>query len=337
MQLENPIKRGRGRPRKTPLPNIPNGDEKMSNKLVDQTDIAQVVNDYLDKGIRALPATKVPKITIKQGKGDEEVACLVISDIQIGHLTPSTNTEIIGKRMENLITRFLKIVDIHRKAYPIKKVKVFILGDLIQSEDIGFKVSLNELDGTLMNQMFEGAIPMLEKALLSLLPHFPGGVEVHTISGNHGRLDRFHSETTNWDTIIYRFLQARLANYPQIKWEVEGEKFYQKVKIWDKTFLLVHGDQIKMFMNIPFYGVTQRAMRWQGSLPGDKFSYMVLGHFHTISEFQWNDIQVFINGCFVTEDQWVLKGLGMQSSASQWAFGVHPRKGVSWRYQIQLD
>jgi len=113
--------------------------------------------------------------------------------------------------------------------------------------------------------------------------------------------------------------------------------FWQKVKIWRKVFLLVHGDQIPMWANIPWYGITQRAMRWQGGLSGAAFHYLVLGHFHVISNFRWNDVEVFVNGCFVSDDQWVLKHIGMQSSTSQWAFGVHPRRGVSWRYAVGLD
>lgn len=305
--------------------------------MINQDELVALVNAYLDKGIGSLPRIEIPTVEIPQGDGDEEVAVLVLSDLQIGHKTPTTSMRIIGNRMDRLARRFIKVVFIHRKAYPIKRLKIFLLGDLIQSEDIGFKVGLDELEGVLMTQMFKGAIPMIEKLLLTLLPYFPDGIDVHTVSGNHGRLDKFHADTTNWDTVIYRFLEGRLVQYPTIRWFIEGEKFYQKVRIWQKTFLLVHGDQIKMWMNIPWYGITQRAMRWQGSLPGDKFHYMVLGHFHIISEFQWNDVGVFVNGCFVTDDQWVLKQIGMQSTATQWAFGVHPRKGVSWRYQIHLD
>lgn len=309
---------------------------KSRTKKVTTAAFLMELNKVVEAGIASIPRKRFPRVTITDGVGDEEIAVLVISDLQIGHKTPTTNMKIIAKRAELMAERALKIIEIQRRAHPIKELKIFLLGDCIQSEDIGFKVSLNELDATLMEQIFNGAVPILETLLLRLAPYFPRGIDVHTVSGNHGRLDRFHSETTNWDTIIYKLLEARLLQYPEIRWHIEGEKFYQVVCILKWSFLLVHGDQIPMYMNIPWYGITMRAMRWSGSIR-QHFKYMVLGHFHVASETEWNDKEIFVNGCFVTDDQWVLKGLGLQSTAKQWAFGVHPRKGVTWRYKIMLE
>ena len=300
-------------------------------------DFLAELNYLFNKNVYKMPTIVKPqKIVYPEGEGDEEVAVLVIGDLQIGHKTPTTTMRIIANRMKRLTAKFIKITAHHRKMYPVRRLELFLLGDLIQSEDIGFKVGLDELEAVLMTQMFKGAVPVLEQLIVDLTPHFDR-IDIRTVSGNHGRLDRFHADTTNWDTIIYRMLEGRTAQMPTVKWHIEGEKFWQKVKIWRRTFLIVHGDQINMWMNIPWYGITQRLMRWQGSMPGDSFSYAVLGHFHVISNFTWNDVQVFVNGCFVSDDQWVLKGIGMQSSTSQWAFGVHPRQGVTWRYQISLD
>lgn len=64
---------------------------------------------------------------------------------------------------------------------------------------------------------------------------------------------------------------------------------------------------------------------------------MCLGHFHNASFIDWNEVEIFVNGCFVSDDQWVLKKLGLASSTTQITFGVHPRKGVTWRYKVRLD
>jgi hypothetical protein len=276
-------------------------------------------------------------VAVAQGKGDEEVAVLVLSDLQIGHKTPTTSLRIISNRMERLADRVIKLVSIHRLAFPINRLVIFLLGDMIQSEEVGHKVSLDELEMPLMNQIFQGAVPITEKLLVTLLPHFPAGIDVYTVSGNHGRLDRYHSETTNFDTFIYLVLEQRLREVKGIRWHIEAQRFWQKADIFRHTFLLVHGDQIPMYLNIPFYGVTQRAMRWRGALPGKDFKTLVLGHFHVASDNSWNDMQIFINGCFVSDDQWVLKFIGMESTTRQWLFGVHPRQGISWRYKVRLD
>ncbi len=300
-------------------------------------DMLKEINRLLDKGVQAIPSYKYEKIDFPAAQGDEETVVLVISDLQIGHRTPTTTMRIIANRADRLTRRFLKIVSLHRKAHPIKRCVVFLLGDLIQSEEIGFKVSLDEMEAVLMDQIFEGAIPILERMLLTLMPHFPDGIDVYTVSGNHGKIDRFHSESTNFDTIIYRFLKGRLRQQKGIKFYIEAAKFYQKVKIYRKVFLLVHGDQIPMYMNLPWYGITTRAMRWKGSLEGVPFHYLVMGHFHVASSINWNDMRILVNGCFVSDDQWVLKKIGMSSSTVQLTFGVHPRQGITWMYQIKLD
>ena len=76
--------------------------------------------------------------------------------------------------------------------------------------------------------------------------------------------------------------------------------------------MLAHGDQIPMYLNIPAYGITQRLMRWQGSV-GD-FDVLILGHFHNFVQMDWNDKQFFVNGTFVTDDAWVQQKLGLKGS-----------------------
>jgi hypothetical protein len=90
-----------------------------------------------------------------------------------------------------------------------------------------------------------------------------------------------------------------------------------------------------MFMNIPYYGITTRMMRLMGIV--GQFDYMCLGHFHTPSNLSWGNAEIFVNGCFVTDDQWVLQNLGMPSLAKQVMFFVHPKQGVSARYLVKLD
>lgn len=285
---------------------------------------------------RAVPKISLPKIKVREGRGDEEEVVLLVSDLQIGHRTPTTNIKKIAMRGEEMARAALKIVELHRNAYPIRKLNLFLMGDLIHHERIGKTVGLDELEAVVYDQMFNGAIPILEKLILTLLPFFPKGIDVWCVPGNHGRFDKFHADSTNLDTIIYKHLEAKFSRMKNLRWHIEAKRFYQRVNIQGHTFLETHGDSIKMWMNIPWYGITQRAMRWQGSLPGGKFDYMTMGHFHVASNFRWNDVEVFVNGSFVTDDEWVLKNIGMNSAAEQWIFGVHPKQGVTFRYKIRL-
>ena len=52
------------------------------------------------------------------------------------------------------------------------------------------KVDLDSLEMVLMDQIFNGAVPLTEKMLLSLLPLFPDGIDVWCVPGNHGAISK---------------------------------------------------------------------------------------------------------------------------------------------------
>ncbi len=89
----------------------------------------------------------------------------------------------------------------------------------------------------------------------------------------------------------------------------------------------MHGHQIRTWLNIPFYGMIQKGMRWQGSIKG-KWDYMSVGHFHTPLNFVWNNFEVIGNGTMVSDDDYPQRELGLSSEEVQIIFMVHPRKGV---------
>ena len=294
-----------------------------------------LLNDIVSKGLKASELKELPKLSIKMGKGDEEEMVLLFSDLQVGHKSPSSNLSIIEKRMANLAYAVVKIATLQRNSFPIKKLNIFALGDMIQSEDITSKVDLDSLEMVMMDQVFKGAVPVTEKFLLEILPYFPGGIDMWCVPGNHGAVTKLNAPSTNWDTLIYKILQAKTQNYKKIRWHIEEKLFYQKITLMGKTFIIAHGDCIPRYLNIPIYGITQRAMRWQGSI--GNFDYMCLGHFHTPLRMDWNNTEIMINGCFMSEDQWVLKVIGMSTRPAQICFGVHPRKGISFYYKLKME
>jgi hypothetical protein len=99
---------------------------------------------------------------------------------------------------------------------------------------------------------------------------------------------------------------------------------------------VIHGDEIPIWMNIPYYGIERSSSRWAQSIPRGAWEYLVMGHFHQSAWLKSNAKKIIMNGCFPTDDPWVLKKLKLDTcEAVQWLFGVHSR-GVSWRYEIDL-
>lgn len=284
--------------------------------------------------VSAIPVQEVTVPRYPVGKGDPEEMVMLISDMQVGHMTPTTNAEVVAQRLDKYVKSALKILRLNRRAHPVDKLHIMLLGDIVHNESVGRTVSLDELEMVLSKQMFEVAVPVLENAILTLRPHFLEGVDIWAVNGNHGKMSKFNAENTNMDGIVYRFLEARLSGYKDVRFHLAHNSFYQHIEIMNHGFLVMHGDQIRMQLTLPYYGVTTRAMRLQGSV--GKFEYLILGHFHVPAMLHWIDTEIFMNGCFVSDDQWGLKVLGMSGVPKQLMFFVHGKQGVSARYVITL-
>lgn len=213
-------------------------------------------DDFVERIVLELPkvvsSVKLPVFRVekqKDAKNDEEVFVLLLSDLQIGHLTKTFNVSVFRKRMKALISGVLRVTDIHRKSHPVKKLVIFMLGDNIQSERAGFLVDLDELEIVLKKQVFGVAIPAITGMITEFAKHF-NKVEIHTVRGNHGSCGKFASKSTNWDDVIYEFLKLKFAGNRNVRVSISNH-FYKFVDVLGHRFLLTHGDKIKMYMNIP--------------------------------------------------------------------------------------
>ncbi len=91
-------------------------------------------------------------------------------------------------------------------------------------------------------------------------------------------------------------------------------------------FLIEHGDTVKAWMGIPYYGMEREqgreARRRMNSARG--FHYQAIGHWHVGA---WIAGNVLVNGslCGTTEFD---HGCGRHAAPSQVSFMVHPKHGV---------
>lgn len=299
------------------------------------SEISQRIIDYAETNalepIRKPPAAEPIQID-GDALFDEETFVLVISDLQAGHRTHSFNFEVLKERMYNLVKRTIRITALHRRSHPVRHLEVFLLGDLIHGERVGKTVNLDELEDVVKVQLFDVVIPLLEWALEELARNFET-VNVRCVRGNHGKVSKFNATTTNWDDIAYYFLRSRFRDFDNMQIHI-APNFYQMVDILGWKFLIAHGDQIPMYLNIPIYGLTNRAMRWQKSI--GTFDVLVVGHFHSFATFDWNQDLIVINGTFVTDDDWVTKTLGLSGSCCQTLMSIHENKGVTFVRKVQL-
>lgn len=317
---------------------------KLEAKESKKENFDKVIADILDK-VHNISWDKLPIIqapTLIQKDGDEEEAILHLTDIHIGRKTISYNSEVAAKRMYYLVEKLLKIVALYRLRGPVKKINVFITGDIVNSEDVGYRVDLSEVEKILRDQIFgeNGAVEIMSWVFRNLLANFEE-VKIFCVRGNHGKGPKGTSEKTNWDDVVYYTLKYMFANNPRIKIEV-ADDFYLIAEIMKWKFLLIHGDQIRGGVyGIPFYGILQRALRWGTAFKEEKnwqimWQIMIVGHFHVADELEQNDQLIFTGGTFVSNDDYVLREYGWNSTTKQWLLFVHPKQGITARYKINI-
>lgn len=268
---------------------------------------------------------------------DEEEMALVFSDSQIGELTNpketgglgAYSTEIFLERLEFLKESLIKIFSIEMRGVPYNRINLFFLGDIIAGSTI-FKGQLRSIDMTTVEQVMTSVdqITYLVAWLATIFPE----VACYCVVGNHGRIGEkgVNSPMDNFDYLVYKWMQERLANYKNITVNV-ADTWLMPVERKGTRFVLVHGDAIRSWMNIPFYGAERSERRVQ-KLLNILFDYYVVGHHHQDAKFG----NIIMNGCWPGGSELSLKVMEVGGLPSQKLFSFHPNFGITWSRDVLL-
>ncbi len=270
------------------------------------------------------------------GPRNPETQVALLSDVHLGRVTTDFDRRVCESRFRYYMRKIVRIADLHRTAYPIDDLYLFILGDIIDNEVL-FPTQPHEIEMSVFQQIRE-MTQIATEEIVGLAEHYRK-VNIVAVPGNHGRVGRYHDPVTNWDNLFYLMLEATLRSHPRISTRIPARKedWWMIQEVRGHPFLLHHGDSIRMWQNIPLYGIIQRGMRWQGSMPDD-WEYMAMGHFHVIDAgMSWNEFEILLNGTLLSGDNFSLRNLGMASTPAQLTFGVNEHHGVTWRYPIWLN
>ena len=250
---------------------------------------------------------------------------VLFSDWHIGKMTDDYDLKEFVKRLEVLEDEILESKSELNKSGRIHDLHVMFLGDIVDGEGIfysqGYEAEMP------VEEQVEFALKHIEPMLRRLSKRFRN-VHVYGIYGNHARANGL--SISHWDRVLYRRLEDRLGN--EIDFHIGDWKYVANVN--GMKFLLIHGDGIRMYSNIPLYGIIQRAMRFKSA--GIDFDALVLGHFHTSFDMQWNDIRIIGNGTFVSSDEWALRRMGLKSDTSQTMLVIEDGK-ITWVKRIDLE
>lgn len=256
-----------------------------------------------------------------------------MSDIHFGKSTASYNPDVCIQRLDKC-GKALERIHSLLGDYDLQELVIAILGDA------------NDGTGIYPTQACHQSIQNPEQQadlLANILARFSewqqsiwGNVRIEAVPGNHGRGGRFLHEAANWDIVCYRYLADRLRGKVKVGFNDSTNPFIRRIELRGHHYLMYHGHGIRMYQTIPWYGVTQRTLKWLNSSLAP-FEAVLLGHFHTCGMFPINRTMAVLSGTPISDDEWALQELGMESAPRWWLLGVSDHRANTWGFRIELD
>lgn len=300
--------------------------------------ILAAVHEAVTQSMAALdiPPVAPPKAD-RRSKG-AETAVLLLSDWQLGKRTPTYSSDVCEERISRLRDKVDRLVEIQRADHPVKKISLFLLGDMIEGELI-FPGQAYEIDSSLYRQVTVDGPRILGDTVRWALNRFEQ-VEVHAVPGNHGaiggRSRRDMHPESNGDRMLYEITRQLV---PDAEWLISPE-WWAVADLGEKArFLLLHGDQVRGFAGIPWYGWMRKMLAW-GSMssiwPDMEFDHAAAGHFHTPVSLYINGKRLWINASTESHNPYALEQLAAAGEPAQWLLFVKPGQGVTAEYLVGL-
>ena len=275
-------------------------------------------------------------------KGKPEVAVAMLSDWQLGKKTPSYTSEVCEQRVQRYAAKVQTLADIQRSDHPVRELRVWLLGDLVEGELI-FPGQAHRIDASLYRQVVVDGPRILGDFLRSMLAAFDR-VHVTAVIGNHGAIGgpvrRESHPETNADMMLARIVSDTVTD-PRLTWTLSdpvGERgWYAIDHIGNYSCLLFHGDQVRGgFGGFPWYGFGKKVLGWRQTM--EPFTDAACGHWHQSAAFPLNEVIVRVNGSTESDNTYALENLASAGRPSQWLYFVNPDRGrVTAEYRVWLD
>lgn len=252
---------------------------RTKQKYLEQNQILQeMVIEEIRKTVEAAPPVAVPKTVISKDKDiTNESAVMMLSDIHYDEIIKLEETQGLGfnnkfisaRRIQQLVDSVIRITTKQfRQAYNLKALHIFGLGDWVSGtihEEL-----LRTGQSNIINQSY-GLAYILYQAILELAQIFPL-VKVHIIGGNHPRLEKkpyFKEKYVNWDTVVGYTLATMLRRQKNVIFNIPLS-IIDSVEIENHIFLIMHGDSVRSYGIMPYYGL-QRAASQVELIKGGQF------------------------------------------------------------------
>lgn len=288
---------------------------------------------------------KLPKIkppVLKKNKQKlPEVAVAVFSDWQMGKITPDYNTNVLEERIERYTEKLLEITEIQRMDHEVNDLHIWMLGDIVEGEEI-FPGQSHLIDSGLYRQVAINGPRILGNFVRTALENFK---HVHFVGviGNHGAVGgkarKQHDPETNMDRMLYKIIELIIGDDDRVSFDIpdgQGERnWYAIDTIGNYSSLLIHGDQ----MPAPnaFHGYYKKIMGWKDGAIPEHFDDVIMGHYHQQFKMTIGSSILRISGSPESYNTYAQEYFSSMSRPCQHLMFVHPENGVTSEYSIWLD
>lgn len=282
-----------------------------------------------------------PKQISSSKRGVSETAVAVLGDWQLGKITPTYNSDILAERMEQYADKLIEITEIQRTHHNVDNLHVWLLGDIVEGEEI-FPGQSHLIDSGLYRQVGINGPEILGNFLRTALQNFKH-VHVTGVIGNHGavggRARKQHDPETNMDRLLYKIVELIFKDEPRISFNIpdgKGERnFYAVDTIGNYSTLLIHGDQ--MPAPSATYGYYKKVMGWKDGAIPEHFDDVFMGHYHQQAKMTIGSGLLRISGSPESNNTYAQEYFSSMSRPCQHLMFVHPENGVTSEYSIWLD
>lgn len=308
-------------------------------------EIVQAVYQAVADNLRALDFGSVPRPKSDRRKGSDETAVITFSDLQLGQVTASYNSEIAEQRVQLYADKIIRLTELQRASHPIRRAKLYLLGDLIEGELI-VPSHPHQVDSSLYAQVALNGPRILVDFIRRMLETFEA-VDIVSVPGNHGDVGGASRKQYNPETNFDRMLSVvtkqlfDASGETRLTWNIPAgygqSSFYAVDYIGDIGFMLWHGHQARRTSSsshLPFYKLV---MGWRSGAIPEPFAVSICGHHHTPTYLTMNSVQHYINGTFASDSEYAVERLASNSRAAQWLLFAAPNRGVTASYLVTLD
>lgn len=324
------------------------------NRLLRELDKAKLSKDELvdalyravADNVQGIAFKPVPKPSISQGKKHEETAIIVFSDLQLGQVTASYNTQVAEERVQRYADKIEKLVAIQRADHPVRNAKLYMLGDLVEGELI-FPHQPHQIDQSLFSQSVREGPRIVSDFIRRMLAIFDGRIDVVSVPGNHGDVGgasrKAYNPETNFDRILSSVVEQLFAaaGEKRVTFRVPSgfgrTSFYAVDYVGDVGFMLWHGHQARRSSNsshLPFYKLV---MGWRAGAIPETFRYSICGHHHVPTMLPMGPVTHFINGTFASDAEYAIERFASNAGPTQWLLFAMPERGVTAQYPVSLE